>query len=492
MPVRHLKLILLVLLPIVGHTAQPNIVIILADDLGWGDVGYHGSVISTPSIDALAGQGVVLERYYAQPTCSPTRAALMTGQSSLRNGVLQPIDKNMQGSLPLERSLLPQYFRAAGYQTWLVGKWHLGHAYRAQLPMSRGFDHAYGNLLGGVGYWDHVHGGGVDWHRNGEAQIEDGYATHLLTEEALNLVREREPDRPFLLYLSYTAPHLPNEAPPETVKRYANIADGPRRVHAAMVDEMDRGIGQLVATLEDQGVRDNTLIWFMSDNGGLVKGAPAPALEWLLELLAELFDPPYPVAALEFVRSNAEEGGSDNGPYRMGKGSVYEGGVLVPSLINWPGKLPQSVLDNRVTVVDVLPTLLQAAGISAEKTIFDGAGQWLMINGRDTVLAPDYVTRGYDGSEAYYRGDWKLVASSGGDLELYDLAMDPTESNDLAPQHPAKASELYALLQNHPRGGSVHSTSLLKILLDPDAFGGQIDREPWVERVREGNPPVPE
>lgn len=473
----------------ITHAAQPNIVIILADDLGWNDVGYNGSVIRTPALDALAAGGVKLERYYAQPTCSPTRAALMTGQSSLRNGVLRPIDKNMQQGLPLKRKLLPQYFREAGYQTWLVGKWHLGHAYQAQLPMNRGFDHVYGHLLGGVGYWDHVHGGGVDWHRNGQVQIEEGYATHLLTNEALNLLQSRDRERPFLMYLSYTAPHLPNEAPEETIAGYAHVEDEARRVHAAMVEELDRGVAQVVAALDSEGLRENTLIWFMSDNGGLIKGSGNAFVDWLFTQLARIMDPPYPTAPFEFLRSNLEDGGSDNGSYRQGKGSVYEGGVQVPSLVNWPGVLTASALSNRVTVVDVLPTLLQAAELDVGERVLDGISQWSALSGHGGVDAPDYVTRGMGDSEAYYHGDWKLIAS-GSQRELYNLADDPTEQTNLAEQYPNRVDSMDALLQSYPRGPSVHSTSVLDILLDPDAFGGDIDRPPWVERVRDGVPPA--
>ena len=152
----------------------PNVVIILADDLGWNDVGYHGSEIATPRLDALAAEGVVLDRFYAQPSCSPTRAALMTGKTPMRLGVLSPISKNNPSGLPLTEKLLPQYFRDAGYQTFLSGKWHLGHRRRDYLPTSRGFDHFYGHLTGGIGYWDHVQGGGLDWQRNGTTLREEG------------------------------------------------------------------------------------------------------------------------------------------------------------------------------------------------------------------------------------------------------------------------------------------------------------------------------
>lgn len=467
----------------------PNVILILADDLGWKDVGYNGSPISTPNIDGLAERGVVLSRFYAQPTCSPTRAALMTGQSSLRAGVHRPIDKNMQHGLPLDIKLLPEYLGDAGYQTWLVGKWHLGHAYKAQLPMVRGFDHAYGNLLGGVGYWDHVHGGGIDWHRNGEVVEEEGYSTHLLSEEAVRLIQQRDQRKPFFLYLSYTAPHLPNEAPMETIAKYKHLPTKERQVHAAMVDEMDKGIGRLIEELAAQGLNENTVVWFMSDNGGLIRGTSNRLVTGLLALVDKVFDPPYPGKALEFLRSNTMDGGSDNGPYRNGKGSVYEGGVLVPSVLAWPGKLDPKRVESRVTVMDVLPTILDFSQLStATDGFFDGESQWSSISGSEEVDAPDYITEGFDG-EAYYQNNWKMVVETGGKPQLFNLKADPTEQHNIAAAHSNKVQELLDLLKSAPRGPSVHSTSDLSLLFDMDKFGGQIDRKPWVQHVRDGEPP---
>jgi arylsulfatase A-like enzyme len=260
----------------------PNIVVIVADDLGWKDVGFNGSEINTPHLDALAAGGVTLTDFYVQPTCSPTRAALMTGQSPLRHGIDFAIGKNSEGSLPLSLTILPQYLAEAGYQSVMVGKWHLGHATTAMLPMARGFEQVYGHYTGGVGYWDHVHGGGLDWHRNGKTLREEGYATHLQGDEAVRLIRERDRQRPLFLYTAFSAPHLPNEAPAERIADYADITDEKRRVHAAMVDELDRAIGRIVATLEEEQMLDNTLLWFFSDNGGLNPGASPDALRSLI------------------------------------------------------------------------------------------------------------------------------------------------------------------------------------------------------------------
>jgi hypothetical protein len=250
------------------HAAEnaPNIVIILADDMGWNDVGYHGSEISTPHIDRLAAEGLELDRFYAQPACSPTRAALLTGKSSQALGIYSPLSKLNPTGLPLTEKLMPAYFRDAGYQTFLVGKWHLGFREPAYRPTARGFDHFYGHLTGGIGFWDHVHGGGLDWQRNGETVREEGYSTHLMAAEIDRLIAQRDPSKPMFLYAAFNAPHLPNEAPEETIAQYAHIDDPNRRVHAAMVSELDTAIGQLLATLDEQGMLENTLVlrlWFV-------------------------------------------------------------------------------------------------------------------------------------------------------------------------------------------------------------------------------------
>ncbi|NBQ12697.1 MAG: hypothetical protein EBU29_11805 [Gammaproteobacteria bacterium] len=193
--------------------ALPNIVLILADDLGWGDVGYHGSLIKTPVLDQLAKKGVVLSQFHAQPTCSPTRAALLTGQAPVRFGISQPLSKLQPKGLDLSAKTLADHLKAAGYQTFLTGKWHLGPSDYAYHPLARGFDHFYGNLTGGVGHWDHVHGGGLDWQRNGQSVREQGYSTHLLAAEAERLLRTRRRPRPLRpigpLAIPFVAPMRP-------------------------------------------------------------------------------------------------------------------------------------------------------------------------------------------------------------------------------------------------------------------------------------------
>ncbi len=461
----------------------PNVVIILADDMGWRDVGYHQSEIMTPRMDDLASRGVRLERFYAHPTCSPTRAALMTGKTPVRLGVLQPISKNMEGGLPLTEKILPQYFQDSGYQTLMAGKWHLGHATRKQLPLARGFEHFYGHTRGGIGYWDHTHGGGLDWQRNGKTLREEGYSTHLIANEAVRLIKGRDTSRPLFLYVAFNAPHMPNEAPPETIARYAHIDNEHRRVHAAMVSELDTAIGRIVDTLESQGMLHKTLIWFMSDNGGINPSAfPEGLVRWV-DRLTNWFDKPLPTTFLEFVRSNVQEGGSDNTPYKKGKQSVYEGGVRVPALVFWPGRLSPKQVNTRITVQDILPTLgaaLNLKGVAENR--MDGVNQWPLLEKNQPVSPADYLTHAMDG-EAYYQGPWKLIVPKFGDPELYNIDADPVETNDLAAKKPDIMESLMAKVEAFPRGESIHDP-LWKVILDPDTFGGKEDRKPWSETVR--------
>ena len=200
--------------------ASPNLVIFLADDLGWNDVGYHGSEIQTPRIDALVREGVELDRFYAYPICSPTRVALMTGRSPISIGIGRPVPGFVKG-LPTDEHLMPQSFRAAGYQTFLTGKWHLGADHVMYWPQNRGFDHFYGHLMGTLHYTTHVLGGRLDWQRNGKTVREEGYTTRLIADEAVRLIENRDPKRPVFLYVAFNAPHSPLVAPEETTAKYS-------------------------------------------------------------------------------------------------------------------------------------------------------------------------------------------------------------------------------------------------------------------------------
>ncbi len=462
---------------------KPNIVIILVDDMGWNDVGYHGSEIQTPRIDSLAAEGVVLDRFYAQPTCSPTRAALMTGKSAMSQGVLSPLSKINPTGLPLKRRLLPEYLQDAGYQTAMVGKWHLGYRKTPYLPTSRGFEHFYGHLTGGIGYWDHVHGGGLDWQRNGKTLREEGYSTHLMADEAVTLIENRDEDKPLFLYTSFNAPHLPNEAPEDAVKQYAHLDNPNRQLHAAMVSELDTAVGRIIDTLDKEGILDNTLVWFMSDNGGLNPSAYSKNLVTFATQLDNWYgEDEASLRILEFIRVNVLEGAADNTPFRRGKQSVYEGGVRVPAVVYWKNKLQPLSTSTMVTVEDVLPTLLTLAGVEAREDSFDGTSRWPLIESGSPTPSPDYVTQA-QGDEALYRYPWKLIQLSSGDKELYNLEVDPTEKNNIAADHPKLVEELAKALAERERGKSVH-IPIYKSVMNMDFFGGEEIYPPWAEQVQ--------
>lgn len=474
---------------IVGEDQEPtapNIIIIMADDLGWNDVGYHGSEIRTPNIDKLAGEGVILNRFYAQPTCSPTRAALMTGKAPLRFGIQAPLSKNNPRGLPLSESILPQYLKQAGYQTALVGKWHLGARDQRYHPNARGFDHFYGNVTGGIGFWDHVHGGGYDLQRNGIVARDDGYITHLQAEEAKRVILERDPSRPLFLFASFNAPHLPNEAPPSAIGDYSDIANPYRRIHAAMVSELDSAIGDIVAALETEGLMENTLIWFMSDNGGLISTAPPPLGTTPAQITAQLeqslgvrMSPRF----MEFIRVNANEGGSENTPLRGGKGSVLEGGTRVPSFVHWKGRLDNGTVDEMVAMQDVMPTLLSVAGIDQSGSARDGRSVWSALDRRLVLASNDYIVQSRRGPNldiALYRYPWKLTILAGQSAKLFNIKDDAQELEDLADQRPDLVEALQATLDAFPRGENV-ALPLQEIVDDPDFFGGEEDRVPWAD-----------
>jgi len=404
--------------------SPPNIVYILADDQGNRDAGFQGSDIRTPTLDKLAAQGAVFTQFYAQNMCTPSRAALMTGRYPFRYG-LQTLVIPSAGTygLALDEWLLPQALRGAGYETAIVGKWHLGHADPKYWPRQRGFDYQYGPLLGEIDYFTHSAHGTRDWFRNGKPVKEAGYVTELLGNDAVKVIARHDPRKPLFLYLAFTAPHSPYQAPPAALDAYRNIANPDRRAYAAMITAMDTQIGRVVAELERRGMRDNTLIVYHSDNGG-----PRSARF---------------TGEVDMSKSTIP---ANNGTYRDGKGTPYEGGHRVLALANWPGHIkPGTVVDTPIHVVDMLPTLASLAGAStARSKPLDGLDVWPAIaQGKPSPRTE--VVYGIEPFRAALReGDWKLVwqVTLPSKVELFNVAQDPGEKADVAAANPAKVAEL--------------------------------------------------
>ena len=406
--------------------AKPNIVYIVADDLGWKDVGFNGCPdIKTPNLDKLAEDGVKFSQFYAQPMCTPTRAALMTGRYPFRYGLQTIVIPGPAGyGLATNEWLLPQALKDAGYHTAIIGKWHLGHADLKYWPKQRGFDYQYGPMIGELDYYTHSDAGVLDWFRNNQPVHEKGYTTQLIGNDAVKYINEQSADKPFYLYLTFNAPHTPYQAPKEYVDRYPNIADPTRRTYAGMVTCLDDEIGRVVAALDQKGLRNNTLIVFQSDNGGTRNAMFAGQM-------ADLSKTKLPC---------------DNGPYRDGKGSLFEGGCRVCALANWPGHIqPGITADGMIHVVDLYPTLAHLAGASTAKCLpLDGLDVWQTIstNGPSPRTELVYNVEPFRG--AVREGDWKLIWRTliPTSVDLYNLAEDPYETNNVAAAHPDKVAAM--------------------------------------------------
>lgn len=245
------------------HAERPNIVVFLADDLGWTDIGWHGGEIKTPHLDKLAMEGARLEQFYVLPVCSPTRAAFLTGRYPIRHGLqLSVVRPWAQYGLPLDERTLPQALKQADYRTAITGKWHLGHFRPEYLPTRRGFDMQYGHYNGAIDYFTHERDGEHDWHRNDTENRDTGYSTTLLGDEAVRIIESQDQNVPLFLYVPFNAPHSPLQVSDEYRKYYPKIADKRRQAFAAMVHCMDEQVGRVVAAIEKRSMTSNTLFVF--------------------------------------------------------------------------------------------------------------------------------------------------------------------------------------------------------------------------------------
>ena len=427
-----------------GQDTKPNIVVILADDLGNADLGYRGSDIRTPNIDKLASDGVRLESFYGMPVCTPARAELMTGRYAMRYGLetLVIFPSHTYG-LPTDERTLPQALKDVGYQTAMVGKWHLGHADQKYWPQNCGFDHFYGNLVGEVDYFTKERGGLIDWQRDGKFLKEDGYYTILIGNEAVSIIEDHDTSKPLFLYVASLAPHAPYQAPQEAIDAYKDtIADEKRCTYAAMITELDTLVGRIVAALKEKNMLDNTLLIFSSDNGGATSA-----------LFATGARSPEERGESGGVELGAKPPAS-NGDFRGGKGSLHEGGVRVPTIFYWPAKLKPRIVNEPLAMVDVMPTLLALAGAEGSPDHpFDGKDIWPTVaegqpSPHEDILINVEAFRG-----AIRKGNWKLIkiALLPGKTELFDLSKDPGEQNNVAAQFPEIASDLEGRLIAYAR-----------------------------------------
>lgn len=405
---------------------KPNIIILLADDLGYADTSMHGSKqIKTPHIDSLAKNGTrFTSGYVSGPYCSPTRAGLLTGRYQQRFGhEFNPILSRNGGKegLPLDQRTIADLLRQAGYATALIGKWHLGEE-DAYHPQARGFDEFFGFLTGMHSYTEAEDKNQGPLLRGKKKAPLNGYLTEVLAKEATTFI-DRNKDRPFFLYLAFNAVHTPMEAPDAAMKEFAGVKDANRRTYLAMARKLDDAIGTVLAKLRELNLEEDTLIFFLSDNGG---------------------------PTTKFAQN-----GSLNFPLRGSKGDTWEGGIRVPFVIQWKGHVPAGkTYDHPVIALDILPTSLAAAKAKQnEKTSFDGVNLLPFIKGEKKDAPHDALYWRFGSQMAIRKGDWVLVKPSMGKKEyeniaktpmLFDLSKDIGQEKDLAAQHPDRVRAMQA------------------------------------------------
>jgi arylsulfatase A-like enzyme len=418
--------------------AKPNIVLVITDDMGWADLSSYGATdVKTPNIDSLARDGVRLTDFYANGVlCTPTRAGLISGRYQQRVGLEQalsnPNTPSGQLGLPADGRSLPQLLKNAGYATALVGKWHLG--YKPEFsPNAHGFDYFFGLKSGYHDYYQHNgNDGNLDLWENDKPVEITGYTTDLITERSLKFI-EQHAGRPFFIDVAYNAPHWPYQ-PPDKPSVAANKAahllpgDSPlntRADYVAMVERVDRGVGEILTTLARLNLTNNTIVIFTNDNGG----------EWL----------------------------SNNGPLFNRKWTVWEGGIRVPAIVKWPGQIPAGKVSDQLGItMDLTASILAAAGVSEPR--LEGIDLFPILAGRAPQIERTLFWRtnvGGQSQKAVRRGDWKLVVD-GTHVFVFNIRADIGERQDLAHQQQDRARDLRALLAAWEKGVDAEASRLAR------------------------------
>jgi arylsulfatase A-like enzyme len=407
---------------------RPNILFILADDLGYGDLSCYGNENPTPHIDSLARDGVRFTDFYvAASTCTPSRFALLTGRAPVRSrdALLNPLAfgeayDNDRGIRPDETTIATR-LRERGYRTAIIGKWHLGHSDPKFLPTRHGFDYFYGFTGGAIDYFTFHYGKVPDLHRNEQIIEQQGYTTDLITDEAVRFLQAQTKEQPFFLYLPYNAPHFGKpfdeakkvavnrmQAKPEDLARFSHLADLPRREYAAMMASLDDGVGRVLAALKANSLERDTLVIFASDNGGV------------LQL------------------------GGVNKPLRDQKGTLFEGGIRVPCLVRWPGHIPAGrILREPASMLDWFPTWSALTGLPTRGALVDGVNLWPWLSGKGKLAERPLFWRevkaardGGKETRAIRVGQWKMVRTAAQQDMLFKLQADLAEQNDLSQTQP--------------------------------------------------------
>lgn len=413
---------------------KPNIIIIIADDLGWNDVGFHNPKMITPHLNEFAQKGIELKRFYVGSLCSPTRAGLLTGKYPDRFGLRNVVGPRAKGGLPVEEQTIANILTDAGYkQRGAFGKWHLGHSDIKYHPMRRGFTTFYGHYNGAIDYFSHYRNGALDWHDDFQVSRDSGYSMDLITQKAVQFINKSSGE-PFFAYIALNAPHTPLQAKSEYLEKYGfNTTDsianydaggyqksehnGPeygirgrgntaRQTYAAMVTSMDKAVGDIMQAVEKEGIAENTIIWFMSDNGG----------------------------DIDF--------GASNFPLRGEKQTEWEGGVKVVSLVYWKGRWQGGKINNEVIgYIDVLPTLIalidlkvqnKMDGIDVSKSFFTGKKM------KDRIF--------FLGKEAVVSKEWKLNIG-----QLFKIEKDVSETTDVSSKFKNKLKKMEAALTEYKK-----------------------------------------